>query len=124
MVSATFELACGVDGETGMIDLQRDCLCDEGCLASLRSAPACDRVVSRKVQADVGMTERRKMAHSGTNRVGELGHRQLDRGPSIMCGGRREIHPVRKQGVQLLADLSIGPLRIGLPARNRLEARR
>ena len=63
------------------------------------------------------------MGDARSDRVGERGHQELDRGARVESGGRGEIHAVGEERVQLVIHLAIGPLRIGLPAGDGLEPR-
>ena len=118
---AARELARGVQSKPRPVHAQRDRLCDERRLAPLGRCPAGDRVVLWQVQANVRAAERRQLRDTGTHRVGELGHRELDRGARVACGCGCEVHPVREQRIQTLADLAIAPLRIHLPASHGLQ---
>ena len=120
---AALGLARGMQRHPFRIDAQRNRFGDERGLPSLGGAPAGDRVVLGQVQASVGMPERGEMLDARAHRVGELGHRQPDRRACIARGGRREVHAMGEQRIELVAHLALGPLRLGLPARHGLQAR-
>ena len=91
---------------------------------ALRRRPAGDRAVLWQVQAHVRVTELREVADARAYRVRELRHRQTDRVSGLARGRRREVHAMSEQRIELLADLAIDPLGIGLPARHRLQSGR
>ena len=121
---AALVLARGVQRDALVVDAQRDRLGDERRLAPVGGGPARDRVVLGQVQPDVGLPEAREALDARPHRVGELRHRQRGGAARVARGRRREVDAVGEQRVELVAHLAIDPLRVGLPAGDRLEARR
>ena len=116
-------LARGMQGQPLPVDTQRNRFGNKRRLPALGRAPTDDRVVARQMQASIGVTERGEMIHARAHGVGELGHRQFDGRSRIAHRGRRKVHPVGEQRIELIANLAFGPLRLCLPARHRLQAR-
>ena len=103
------------------IDANRDRPRDEGRLAPVGRNPARDRRVLRQVQPHLGVSERGQVRDARADRVRELGHRERGGRARVAHGGGGEIDAVREQRVELVAHIAVDPLRVRLPARDRLE---